>query len=334
MPTTAVNDGNLSLLDWLKWRDPNNNLIRPVELLSRRSAVISDAPVVEGNLPTGHRIAARTALPTPQWRKFNEGYPAGKGKVDTVDESCGMFGVRSVVDVDLAALNGDQGAFRMKQDEGAVAGMKNEAETSIFYQSTKTAPEKMMGLSPRLDLTTGPYGGQIILADAAASGNDQTSIWLIGWSEQTVHLIFPKGTMAGLQKHDMAIQSLDDGSGLNKKFRAFETYFDWRLGLAVPDARYLVRIANVDTSALASTGDLIIEAMIRAANKLEDTSSVRPVFYMNRTVNTFLELQARNSMKNSTLSYTTVNGQPVGTGPKNIPIHITDALLNTEAVVS
>jgi hypothetical protein len=330
---STVNDGNLTLADWLKVRAPDGGILQAVQLLARRSRVIDDAAVMEGNLPTGHRVALERALPTPEWRMFNQGYTASKGRVDTVDESCGMFGTRSVVDVALAELNGDAGAYRMQQDMMAVAALKNEAETAVFYHSTLATPEKIMGLAPRLNSTSGTYGSQIVLADATASGNDQTSIWLVGWAPRKVYLIFPKGSMAGLQKHDMAIQSKDDGSSSNKSFRAFETYWEWKLGLAVEDARYLVRVANVDTGNLAATGSLIIEALIRAKNKMEDLESVRPVIYMNRTVNTHLELQARDALKNSGLNYSNVGGQPVATF-QGIPIHITDALLNTEAPIT
>ena len=55
--------------------------------------------------------------------------------------------------------------------------------------------------------------------DSGASGNDQTSIWLICWGPQTAFGIFPKGSQAGIKFKDLGTQLWDDGTG--KKFEAY-----------------------------------------------------------------------------------------------------------------
>jgi hypothetical protein len=54
---------------------------------------------------------------------------------------------------DLAKLNGNEAAFRASEDDAFIAGLANDLETAFFYASTKTDPERIMGLSPRLDST-------------------------------------------------------------------------------------------------------------------------------------------------------------------------------------
>lgn len=328
---TVNNDGLPSLADWVKKRDPNGAHARIVEVLTKKNPMLEDMVVKEGNLPTGHQVTTRTALPTPEWRILNQGVSPSKSKTAQVTEACGMLEGFSVVDTKLAKLNGEEAAFRAGEDMAHRAAMVNEVETGLFYHSTKTAPEKFMGLSPRLDATTGPGGSQIIKHDGAAAGADQASIWLVGWGEKSVYSIFPKGSMAGLQTVDRGVQLWDDGSG--KKFDAYVTRLSWDIGLCVEDWRYLVRIANIDATNLAYTGNELIKSMARALEMIQDLNSVRPVFYCNRAIRTYLRLQAMDAVKNSTLTMENVAGKPVMM-MGGVPVRMTDALLSTEAVIS
>lgn len=322
-----------TLMDLARRWDPNGTQAMIVEALARRSAILEDMVWQEGNLPTGHRYTSRTGLPALTWRKFNEGVAPSKSQTAQIDETTGMLEGKSVVDCELVRLNGNSAAFRASEDRAFLAAFNNEVETGLFYHSTKNAPEKFMGLAPRLDSTTGQAGAQVILADTAAAGNDQTSIYLVGWGPDTVFGIYPKGMQGGLETHDMGVQLQDDGTG--KEFRAYVTIWNWKVGLVVKDWRYVVRIANIDTSLLnaaSMTGTGVIDAMVRAYHQMESVNGVRPVFYANRTVSTALHFQARTGATN-TISIDNVAGRPV-TNVLGIPIRVTDAILNTESVVT
>jgi hypothetical protein len=328
----TVNTDLPSITDVMAAVDGRGARMRVVEALKKRSAALQDAVWVESNEQTGHTFTSRTALPTVAWRRFNQGVSPSKSRASTLTETCGMCEGASQVDVKLANLNGDAAAYRAGEDLAFVQSFNHEIETGIFYHSTRTAPEKFMGLSPRLDVSTGVGGSQIIKCDAAAAGNDQTSIWLVAWSPDTVFMIYPRGSAAGLASDDMGKQWIDDGSGTGKKYRAWVTHWGWDVGLAVKDWRYLVRIANVDTSLLAANGTTVIEAMIKAYHQLQDTVTGRLAYYVNRIVGTYLHLQAMNATKNSTLTIENVGGKPV-TMFLGVPVRETDAITNTEAVV-
>lgn len=331
MATTALNSENPTLLDMIKAKDPDGSVAKVVELLTKKCPLLEDMTWKEGNLDTGHRVTSRTGLPSIGWRGFNEGVAAGKSRRDQFDETCGMLEGRSQVDCEEADLNGNAAAFRASEDMAFMASFQHELERAMFYESTLTSPKKILGLSPRLDLTTGSYGDQIYDSQISSSGNDQTSIWFIVWSPETVFGIVPKGSKAGISHHDMGEQMVADEAG--NRYRAYETVWNWKAGLCVRDARYVVRLANIDTSAIAATGKLLIEDMIGAYHRLQDTTSGRLVIYANRTVATYLHLQAADTVKNSTLSIENIGGKPVTTF-LGAPIRIADQLLNTEAVVS
>ncbi|MBC7818067.1 MAG: hypothetical protein IAG10_14350 [Planctomycetaceae bacterium] len=208
--------------------------------------------------------------------------------------------------------------------------LNKEAETAIAYHSTATAPEKIHGIIPRLDATTGTFGTQIIKVTASPSSSDQASILFIGWGAGA-YLFYPKGSKAGIETIDMGRQLWDDGTG--KKFVANVTNWKWHFGISVPDGRQMVRICNIDTSAEAADGDTIAPAMIEATHRIDDPNGIRGVFYMNRTVFSLLHKQSRNATKNSSLTIDSIGGKPVAMF-LGYPVRITDALTSTEAIVS
>lgn len=329
----TLNASVISLADHAKRMDPDGSISRIVELLTQRNKLIADIPFKEGNLPTGHQFTVRSGLPALTWRKFNEGVDPAKSHTMQFTETCGMLTGMCQVDVELAKLNGNEAAFRISEEAAFVQSLSNEVETGMFYHSTKSNPERFMGLAPRFDSTTGQTGSQIVIGDATASGADQTSIWLVKWDTGGggAYGIFPKGSPAGFERTDMGKQVVLDSN--SRKYLAWLTSYMWKIGLVVEDFRSVVRVANVDTSALLATGSLIQTAMIKAYNQAFDPGAGMLRWYLNRKVHTFLHLQAVNGTSNSTLSIREYGGQPILTF-LGIPIQVTDALVNTEAVVS
>src|SRR3546814_5526576 len=74
-------------------------------------------------------------------------------------------------------------------------------------------------------------------------------------------------------------------------------HYIWRNGLMVRDWRYGVRIANIDAAALThdSSNVQLITLMTRALERIKSLNGVRPVFYMNRTLRSFLAREEHKS---------------------------------------
>lgn len=324
-----------TLADIAKRTDPSGNIADVVESLSKVNPLLQDIAWKEGNLPTGHTYTSRTSLPTPSWRKFNQGVAPTKSTTDQYTETCGMLESFTKVDVALANLNGNSAAFRNDEDKAQVMGFGLEVNRALFYETLSTNPERIHGLTPRLNATSGnPAAAQIVKADSGASGNDQTSMWLIGWSPDTVFGIYPKGSRAGLSSEDLGKQLTKDAS--NNEYTAWVSHWTWQLGLCVRDYRYLVRICNIDTSAwkadLSAGADLVLSLMdaIAAMYSLEN---VQPVIYLNRATYSMFNKQLIKKGTANLLEYLERGGSrlPHFMG---IPMRITDALTSTESVVS
>jgi len=332
--TAALTSTYLTLLDYAKREAPGGGIGDIIEVLAASNPITADANVMEGNLITGHRSIQRTTQPTGTWRPLNYGVAPEKSTTEQKDDTCGILEAYSKLDVDVAKLNGNEAAFRASEDNAFIAGLNSTAATAIFYGNTATDPEQMQGLSPRYNLTTGDYADQII--NASGSGSDNTSVWIITWGPKTCTLIYPKGSTAGLTNEDMGQQLVTDSSG--RLYTAYVTKFQWKLGLALMDYRYVIRICNIDVSDLtsdAASGADLLDKMIDAyySRPTVDLGSMAKTFiYCNKTVAKFLHKQAQNK-SNVNLSIDNPAGNPI-VRFLDAPIHVCDNIVSTEDTVS
>jgi len=318
----------LTLADWGKRVDPQGKIDKITELLSQTNAVLQDMPFVEGNLPTGHRTTVRSGLPSATWRLLNYGVQPSKSTTVQITDACGMLEAYSEVDKSLADLNGNTGEFRLSEDRAFLESMNQSMATTLFYGDTSVNPQQFMGLSSRYSSLSAGNAQNII--DAGGTGTDNASIWLVVWGENTVHGIFPKGQEAGLSHEDKGQQTLFDANG--GKYEGYRSHYKWDNGLCLRDWRYVVRIANIDISDLDATTPVdIVKLMIKALHRIPNRGMGKPVFYMNRTLNEYLDIQSL-SKASLALSVKETEGE-FWTTFRNVPIRETDALLETEARV-
>lgn len=331
----TIGDQNPTMLDAAKRTDPNGAIAMLVEQLERSTPELQDATMQEGNLPTGHRISLRSALPTVNWRMANQGIQASKSLADQVDEVCGQLAGRSVVDPDVANLGGNGPAFRASEDKAFVAALGYEVATGVWYHDLATAPEKFEGLSPRMASSSGLYGGQVLTTSGMSpSGADQASAWWVTWGPRAAYLIYPKGSQAGLQHEDMGKQMVSDAAG--NRFPAWETVWKWNIGLCVEDYRSVCRMANIDTGNIAETGTLLLQYLLKGFYQLRNPDMGRCALYINKKIAFYLESQAIFGTVNSTLKYDNDlrNGGKKTLFFQGKPVRPTDQLLSTESVVS
>lgn len=327
----------LSLIDWAKRVDPNGKTPMIAELLSQHNEILTDMQWLEGNLPTGHRTTVRTGLPTVAWRLLNGGVATSKSTTAQLDEMTGMLEAWSEVDKDLAELNGNVSAFRLSEAAAFIEAMNQEMAQTLFYGNSGTAPEEFTGLSPRFSAISGANNASHVITGSGA-GSDNSSVWLVVWGPQTIHGIYPKGSMAGLMHEDLGLATIESagGIGTGTRMRAYRDHWQWKCGIALRDWRYVVRICNIDISNLvakSSAADLI-ELMIKAIHRIPALTMGKPVFYMNRTVFQMLDIQRRDDViAGGGLTYADVDGVSTALF-RGIPVRKCDALLETEATIS
>lgn len=331
MTTSAVGQSGLpTLADIMKRQKPDGSIeTQIVELLSQQRGILADAVWKQGLLETGDRITRRLTAPEPELRRLNSGVSRSKTLTDQVDESVGLMEMLSVVDVKVAKMSGNPGAYRMTEDVGLRTGFNNKFERLMWYGNPDTTPDEWLGFSRRFLLTTGAFGGQMVASGISASGNDQTDFWFIDWGLDTVHCIYPKNSDAGFHSEDLGVELTTDAAG--KEFRAYRTMFDWECGLAVRDPRHVVRVYNIDTSAISATGYLLIQGLVKGFHQLE--RSGRTVGYSNRKTAGYLHLQSIANAANGTLTVADPTGMPV-VMVCGVPLRISDAITNAGSALS
>lgn len=323
-----------TLLDVTKRLDPNGKIDTIAEILSETNEILSDMVWVEGNLPTGHRTTVRTGLPTPTWRKLYGGVQPTKSTTAQITDSCGMLEAYAEVDKALADLNGNTAAFRLSEDRAHIEGINQEFVSTLFYGNEGTEPEAFTGFAPRFNSLSAVNGEQII-QNSGIEGSDNASIWLIVWGQNTVHGIYPKGSVGGLKQEDKGQVTIENVDGNGGRMEAYRSHYRWDCGLTVRDWRYIVRIQydQEDLTKDAKTGPDLIDLMSDALERVPSLTMGRPVFYANRKALSFLRRQIANKVTNSTLTMETVAGKKV-THFDGIPVRRVDQLTNNEAAVA
>lgn len=329
----TLNNHNPTLADVTARMDKNGNIVTDiVEILNETNEILPEATFLEANGTTDHTTVVRTGLPTAAWRELYKGVPTSKSHVARVKDAIGMLEARSLIDEELARLNGNSAAWRLSEERPFIEAVNQEMTRALFYGSQAQNGAAFNGLSMRYSDKSAANGRNIV--DGGGTGADNTSVWLMVWSPTTAHMIYPKGFPAGLEQKDLGvIQERDEN---NNPYEVMSSKFMWKTGFVLRDWRYVVRIANIDVKKLtkdAKAGADLIDLMTDALELVPNINAGRAVFYCNREIRSFLRRQITNKVVGSTLAMDDVAGKKVVTFD-GVPVRICDQLLNTESRVA
>ncbi len=327
-----------TLLDIARRSGEDGKIAQIVEILNQTNEVLEDAVWVEGNLPTGHMTTVRTGIPAPTWRKLNYGVIPTKSHTAQITDTCGRLEAYAEIDKVLADLNGNTEAWRLSEDKSFIEGMNQELTQTLFYGNDLIDEAEFTGFAARYNSLSAQSADNIVL-QSGTDGSDNSSIWLVVWSPETVHMIYPKGLETGLSVTDKGQVTLENAVGgpTGGRMEAYRTHYAWNAGLSVRDWRYVVRVQfnQEDLVKDAATGPDLIDLLTEAIERLPNggLNMGRAAFYMPRKTRTFLRKQITSSVRNSTLTMDTVAGKRV-LAFDDIPVRRVDQLLNTETVIS
>jgi len=333
MATTTSNYP--TMLDVAKTLDPKGRQARIVELLETRTPFLKVLPWIEANDITGHRVTASTSLPSFSRRRGNKGIVPDRGTDRQFVEVVGMLEGRSAVDDRVARRHPNPMAFRKSRDDKFLIAARHTVEDALIYDNAKTDEDQILGLAPRYNDLSGTNVRNIITGDGGTG--DNTSIWMMVLSPESVYGVYPQGATEVIRKDDLGKQlHAPDSSNPTHELLAWITNFEIDLGLVVEDWRQAARICNIDTSELEvvpATGDVrLVEAMVKAYHTLEDPGAGNLVIMANRLMLTYFHLQA---LYQTNVRFTL--GEWYGmkvTEFMGAPILLNDRITNAEAAVS
>lgn len=329
-----------TLLDFKSRLDPNDNVAKVIEMMAQTNQVNNDAVYIESNELTGHVTSIRTGIPEPAFRKLYGFTQPQKSTSVKVRESLGMAESYAEIDKALADLNGNSAAWRMSEESPFIEGFGQKMARYIFAGNEATEPEAFTGLGPRYNAVSGAMNAENVIVDSSASGGSaNSSIWLVCWGPNTVHMIYPKGSKAGLMITDKGQQTLTTSEG---NMEIYRTHYRQDIGLVVRDWRYVVRIqldtADVgDPSSVSSgtsyAGPNLRTLMSKAMRRVPTMDGVRPVFYMNRTMLDAFDVQANRDPLLRFQSQTDAQGKTVETF-RGVPVRRVDQITASETAIT
>lgn len=325
----------LNLADAAKAKDPDGSTAQVVEMLAKTNSMIMDMPVVECNDGTQHRTTVRTGLPTVGYRQAYKGVTRSKSTRAQVTDTTAMLAAMQEVDELILELDSDPAGLMYTESEAFIESLNQQFATDLLYADLAANPEKFHGLGPRYSTIA---GGQVVSAGTGGT-NTNTSIWMVIWGPNTVHGLFPKGTMAGISQKSRGRQRVLDGN--NDPYYAECVDWFWHTGLSVRDPRAVVRIANIDVATLVTadtgsdTSQNLTRAMTIAFHKFGSVPNLGTSFriYANSTVITYLDVQIQKKLTNN-LTWDFITGPRPQMRFNGVPIMQMDAITSTEATIS
>ena len=318
-----VTTHQLGLVEVVKRHDPDGNLATIAEVLNKTNLILQDAMWKEANDFWSNKTVRRSSLPTGTFRTLYAGVPLESSDTVTMVDTIGQLYARSEIDKDAvkSAKNPDQ--FRTDEDKAFVEGLGQTIASKIFYGNQLTAPSEFTGLAPRMDAIAASDN----VINEGGTGSDVTSIFVVTWGMNTVHMLYPRNSMAGLEMNDLGeVDALDSN---NYKYRAYATEFKWNIGMAVKHPKAIGRISNIESSGASNIFDE--DNLITLCNRMVVNESTR--IYCNDTVMTQAEIRLKDK---SNVNWSVRDG--LGGVPfmqfRGIPVRKCDAILNTEDALS
>jgi hypothetical protein len=269
---------------------------------------------------TNYKTLVRTALgnTSGSFRDANEGVTAHKHTyVNRLVETF-ILNPRWECDKALADAHEDGAeAFIRLEAEGTMEGEFQALSKQFYYGHDNGGHAK--GHPGLIDM----YDATNMVVDAGGTtATTGSSVWFVCFGEKDVQWVW--GQNGQLQPSDIRIETIYDAND-NPLDGYVQTMTAWA-GLQVASLRSIVRIKKLTAdSGKGLTDDLIASALLKFP-----TGKVPDACFMSRR--SLGQLQSSRTATNPT-------GQPapfpttiIGLGDKNIPILVTDGILDTEAL--
>ncbi len=317
--STLTMNAQLTVTEVAK-RTLDGNIMHIAETLSEINEIMKNAVMVECQDAAKFTLNRRILLPTGSFRKVNKGVATEGSVTQQIDEGVALLEGYSQIDEELALESGNPNEFRQTEDRAFMEGLMQTFTTNVFYGNIYATPERIQGFQPRYD------DASALVKSASGTGTDMTSVYLVQWGKYRVHMIYPRGSMAGLSAEDLGLETIQDTD--DYLYRGYRTHFAFKHGLAVHDDRCFGRVANIESTGGSNLFDPDLAIQI-LREMLEGATGV--VAYANSTILAQLDIQA---MDKANVLYTMkeVFGEMV-THFRGVPFRQVDKIVNTESTI-
>jgi hypothetical protein len=322
MSTLLHTNTKLTLVEVAK-RINNGQMAEIAEIATKEKPTTQHAIYLEANEYFSNKTTQRFSYPAGSWRTFNAGVASEVGKVTQIVDQIGMLETYAEHDYELVQSMPNPAQFRNDENAGFIEGLGETWAYQLFYGNALVDPEKWTGLAPRLATlnTTNVQG-------CGSTTAYVSSVYFVKWDPRGCHMVYPRGSMAGLDHEDLGKVTTKDSNNL--MWEVYRDRFKWYCGLVVRDPKCIGRVANIETSATSNTFDENV--FIAVKNNLRNQGRGF-VAYCSTKVYTQIEI----AVKDKSNVFHSIQ-DPFGTGEvpsiAGIPLYVDETILNTETYIS
>lgn len=314
--------GQLTLVEVTK-RVHEGKMLPIAEILSKSRPCLQHAVFVEANEMFSNVTTQRYSLPAGSWRKFNAGVAAESSQTKQIRDQIGMLESYAEHDQKLVDSMPNPSQFRNDENVAFIEGLAQTMSTQLFYGNALVDPEKWTGLAPRMATLNSKT-----IQGCSGTGSDVSSIYLVQWRADRVHMIYPRGSSAGLKHEDLGKATKVDSNGA--MWEVYRDHFTWDAGLVVRNPRAIARIANMEVTGSSNIFDE--DVLIRTKNWMLDQGQ-GAIGYCS----TDIYSQILIAIKDKSNVFHSVK-DPFGDGEvpalMGIPIYVDEMILQTEDAIS
>ncbi len=268
--------------------DPDGKQAKIAEIMTREISLLLDMPFYPSNDIWSHKSIRRASrLSTGGWRGLNEYVPSEASQVDEAVDIIGICEKYASYDIEYINNMPDPRQSRLTEAKFFIEELAQILTSVLLYSNNRVNPKAPHGIAPRLN-TLGRY---VISGGGVAN---LTSIYVIGWGEDTVFGVYPKNSEGG-KADGYPIIHTDlgervDTNAAGHKLRVYEDNFKVKAGLVIRDPRCIGRVANINsaTAATVPIEDFLSELIDRM--KLNVGSKI----YMNENLITACRIRMKN----------------------------------------
>ena len=346
---TTITHDYPTIWDVYSQLDPKGGYLPLIEQLTKTNELFDYLPVIESNDFFTHRTNVRTGLPAVYYKSVNRGVPPSTATHATVLDPMATLSSLSQIDPEALISAPDKAMARWNLEKAHPIALGNKYGEVFIYgkhaESTTAAADlgsEVLGLAQRYSDPTAGNGDNIISA-GGANNDENTSVYVLGLSPETLHGAYPRGTPAGLDMRNLGMQLVprEETAGDGRQMLAESMMFFLRHAVCLPDWRAGVRICNLDVSdfkaqtgtQLATASTHLFKCLSRAIDRVLEIPGVTPVILANQTVKSWIRIAAMEKT-------TSVLGIEAGLNQfgmprqqlyfQSVPVLTMNAILNTE----
>jgi len=267
-----------------------------------------------------YKTLVRTALGNPttgSFRAANQGTSPIKHTYENRTISTYILNPRFECDKAVADSHEDgREAYIAMENSGTLEGETAALARQFYYGNSTGGNGNALGFPGLIDA----YDATNMVVDAGGTtASTGSGAWLVKWGPKDVGWVW--GENGKLELGDIRTESIPDPVDSTKRFTGYVSDMLARPGLQVGSVQSLVRIKKLTEDSGKGMTDALI---IRALAKFPSGQKPDVIFMSRRSL---AQLQASRTATNATGA-----PAPIPTESQQIPIEVTDSIMDTESL--